>query len=129
MNYLAYHFTVLPPQPGSDILIAHLSDIGFESFDLNETGFIAYIQEENNKDILIDELVFEDFKYIIKIEKIAHSNWNKEWESNFEPVVVENLLCIRAPFHKKKQFCTIRNYNNAKNEFWNRTSSNHTLDV
>ena len=99
MQYLAYHFTVEPPQPGSEILMAVIADEGFESFDNTETGFIAYIKESEATNINLQELIFDDFKYSYKIEKIAHINWNAEWEKNFEPVIVDDLLLIRAPFH------------------------------
>lgn len=99
MNYVAYHFSVNPPQPGSEILMAMISDMGFESFDTSEKGFTAYIPEENANNVDINNLSFSDFTYTFTIEKIAQVNWNEEWEKNFEPVVVENLICIRAPFH------------------------------
>jgi ribosomal protein L11 methyltransferase len=101
MSYLAYHFTVIPPQPGSDILIAHISEMGFESFDYSETGFTAYIKEELEQGINFEALVYEDFSYTCEIEKIPLTNWNAEWEKNFEPVFVDDLLVIRAPFHDK----------------------------
>jgi ribosomal protein L11 methyltransferase len=100
MNYIAFHFTVAPPQPGSEILVALISDLGFESFDYNDSGFTAYIQEQEPLPDL-SEFVFDDFTFTFKIEKIAPTNWNAEWEKNFEPVIVDDLLCIRAPFHKK----------------------------
>lgn len=103
MNYLAYHFTVNPPQPGSEILTAMLSDFAFDSFDTHENGFVAYIKEEDAAEVKLDDLIFEDFTYTCKVEKIPQSNWNEEWEKNFEPVLVENLLCIRAPFHPKNE--------------------------
>ncbi len=33
-------------------------------------------------------------------EKIAETNWNQVWESNFEPVIVNDFVAIRADFHK-----------------------------
>jgi ribosomal protein L11 methyltransferase len=101
MDYLAYHFTVEPPQPGSEILVALIADLGFDSFDYSDTGFTAYIKEEDAGQISFDELQFDDFSYTCTIEKIAGTNWNAEWEKNFEPVVVDDLLTIRAPFHPK----------------------------
>jgi ribosomal protein L11 methyltransferase len=100
MNYLAYHFIVTPSQPGSEILIALIADMGFESFDSSEAGFTAYIREDAAKDVNLQGLLFEDFVFSYTVEKIASSNWNAEWEKNFEPVVVDDLLCIRAPFHE-----------------------------
>lgn len=101
MNYLAYHFKVNPTQPGSEILIALISDFGFDSFDYNETGFVAYIKEELASHVDLKDLEFEDFNYTYSIDKIAEINWNAEWEKNFEPVFVDDKLMIRAPFHER----------------------------
>ena len=42
--YIEYNFEITPLQPTSDILIAELGAIGFESFVEHETGIQAYIQ-------------------------------------------------------------------------------------
>lgn len=101
MSYLAYQFTVEPPQPGSEILVAMISEFGFESFDYSDTGFTAYIKEEDATDFDFADFQFDDFSYAFRVEKIEATNWNAEWEKNFEPVFVDDLLCIRAPFHEK----------------------------
>lgn len=101
MSYLAYHFTVVPPQPGSEILVALIADLGFESFDYSETGFTGFIKDDEATDVDLSEFHFDDFTFTYTIEKIAATNWNAEWEKNFEPVFVDDLLCIRAPFHTK----------------------------
>lgn len=101
MSYLAYHFTVQPPEPGSEILMALIADLGFESFDTTETGFTAYINSEQAGEIVLTAFNFDDFTYTYSIEHIETVNWNAEWEKNFEPVWVDDLLCIRAPFHEK----------------------------
>ena len=61
MDYIQYSFTVSPAEPGSDILIALLADLGFESFTQNETGVDAYIQEEFENEDLVKELSFEEW--------------------------------------------------------------------
>lgn len=99
MDYIQYSFTVTPPEPGSDILIALLADLGFESFTQNETGLEAYIQEEFDNESSIKELSFEDFSYSFTRTEIPKTNWNEEWEKNFNPVYVDELVCIRAHFH------------------------------
>lgn len=103
MSYLSYNFIVSPAEPGSEILMAVISDLGFESFDFNDKGFTAYIKEEDAAGINLSDLVFDDFTFTCEIKKIPLTNWNAEWEKNFEPVMVDDLLFIRAPFHEKNK--------------------------
>ena len=100
MSYLSYQFTVNPPEPGSEILMALISDYEFDSFDFNDFGFTAYIKEESATNVDLSNFDFDDFKFTVEIKKIPLTNWNAEWEKNFEPVLVDNLLSIRAPFHE-----------------------------
>lgn len=105
MNYIEYKFKVEPVQPGSEILITFLGDMGFETFENTDSGFIAYIREDLQGDVDLGALIFEDFKYNYTTQKLEQKNWNEEWEKNFEPVVVGDLLYIRAPFHAPDHRC------------------------
>ncbi len=107
-NFIQVTATVNPAQPWSDLLIAELAEIGYESFEENLKGFKAYIAEENfNQELLDSVSIAEDQEHKIifsfAIEKINSRNWNKEWESNFEPVDVDGKCYIRAPFHPEKR--------------------------
>ena len=53
----------------------------------------------------VAEGMSKGIQYLFTKNKIEQSNWNAEWEKNFEPVLVDDLLLIRAPFHQevKKQ--------------------------
>jgi ribosomal protein L11 methyltransferase len=99
MDHIVYHFVVDPPEPGTDILIALIGEMGFEQFTTSETGFDAYIDSKLEKNVDLSALEFEDFRFTYSTEFINGKNWNEEWEKNFEPVVISDLLCIRAPFH------------------------------
>jgi ribosomal protein L11 methyltransferase len=101
MNYIQYTFTITPPEPGTDILIATLADLEFESFSVTETGVEAYIQEPFDNEALVKEIVFDDFLISYQRVEIPKTNWNEEWEKNFNPVFVDDLVCIRAHFHPK----------------------------
>ncbi len=103
MNYIQYNFTVTPPEPGSDILISVIAEMGFDSFESNENGFVAYIPEDLNSGIDLSELKFEDFSYSFSTQKTPQVNWNEEWEKNFSPVIVNDDCIIRAPFHHLSQ--------------------------
>lgn len=102
--YIGYDFKVQPLQPGTEILIAELGYAGFESFVENEGGVTAYIQKEEwNNDILNDIQILnsDEFEITYTFEDIEQTNWNAEWEKNFNPIVVDDLVTVRAPFHDK----------------------------
>ena len=102
--YIGYEFKVLPLQPGVEILIAELGYAGFESFVETEEGVTAYIQKEDwNPSILEDIQILnsEEFEINFTFNEIEQTNWNKEWEKNFNPIIVDDLCSVRAPFHEK----------------------------
>ena len=93
---------VSPLQPATEILIAELGYVGFESFVENENGFIAYIQKEDDSETILDEIYVlqgDEFEISYTKEEIEQVNWNSEWEKNFNPIQVDDLVSIRAPFH------------------------------
>ncbi|WGD33855.1 50S ribosomal protein L11 methyltransferase [Olleya sp. YS] len=100
--YIGYYFKVEPLQPATEILIAELGYAGFESFVETEGGVTAYIQKEEwQEDILKDIQILnsDEFKITYTFEEIEQTNWNAEWEKNFNPIVVDNVCAVRAPFH------------------------------
>ncbi|WP_298767574.1 50S ribosomal protein L11 methyltransferase [uncultured Polaribacter sp.] len=100
--YIEYNFTVAPKEPATEILIAELGNIGFESFVETENGVTAYIQKNDwNAGILETVFVLNSKEFSIKYnqKEVAQTNWNAEWEKNFEPIQVDGLVSIRAPFH------------------------------
>jgi ribosomal protein L11 methyltransferase len=106
-NYIQVTAVVTPPQPWSDLLIAELADIGFESFEETLKGFKAYIpfedfDEQKLKGIQLEDTGEDDVTFTFSVETINSRNWNNEWESNFEPVEVDGKCYIRAPFHEEK---------------------------
>jgi ribosomal protein L11 methyltransferase len=101
--YIEYNFTVSPKEPATEILIAELGLAGFESFVENENGVIAYIQKDDwNAEVLkgIFILTSDEFSIEYEHKEIEQTNWNAEWEKNFQPIQVDDLVSIRAPFHK-----------------------------
>ena len=103
-TYIAYHFEIAPLVPARDILVAELGLLQFESFAETEHGVIAYIPKSDwNPNILHDVPVLNsgEFTIVYNKEIIEPINWNKEWESNFEPIEIDNTVSIRAPFHEE----------------------------
>ena len=101
--YIEYNFTLAPKEPATEILIAELGGVGFESFVETENGITAYIQKEDwNETILEDIYVLNSDEFSIAYNKkeVVQTNWNAEWEKNFTPIQVDGLVSIRAPFHE-----------------------------
>jgi len=104
MSYIGYHFTVEPLVPGVEILIAELGEKAFESFEETAIGVSAYVQKELwTSDILEDIFILQSDQFTItyRKEEIEQVNWNEEWEKNFDPIDVDGICYIRAPFHEK----------------------------
>ncbi len=102
INYIGYVFTVSPKEPATEILIAQLGLAGFESFVENEDGVSAYIQEGDWNATIIEDIQIlnsDEFEISYVEEVIEQVNWNSEWEKNFNPIQVNDMVSIRAPFH------------------------------
>lgn len=102
--YIGYTFQIAPREPATEILIAELGYAGFESFVENEQGVIAYIQKEDHKEGVLDAIFIlqsDEFNINYVKEEIEQVNWNAEWEKNFNPILIEETVYIRAPFHEK----------------------------
>ena len=103
-TYIAYYFRARPLQPAVEILIAELGDAGFESFLETNEGLTAYIQKEHWNDAILNDIQIlhsEAFKIEFTFEEIAQTNWNVEWEKNFDPIIVDDICLVRAPFHER----------------------------
>ncbi|KUO66695.1 MAG: ribosomal protein L11 methyltransferase [Lutibacter sp. BRH_c52] len=101
--YISYTFKVSPKEPATEILIAELGEVGFESFVENEEGVEAFIQKTDwNSQVLDDIYVLnsKEFEISYEMQEIEQTNWNIEWEKNFNPIQVDGLVSIRAPFHE-----------------------------
>ncbi len=105
MDYIEIHCQIDPVGPWTDILIAELSDLGFESFSEEDDGFRAYIGACHYRSRPVADL-FEKYKgkgpekLSFEVNRLGGKNWNAVWESNFEPVRINGKCLIRAPFHE-----------------------------
>ena len=106
MDYIELECKITPfDSTISEILMAELNELGFESFVDNETGLQAYIPMESFKSELLSSLMIlsnTDFNIEFKHKTIKQENWNETWEKNyFEPIVIEDQCVIRSSFHKE----------------------------
>ena len=85
----------------TEILIAQLGELGFDSFMENPNELLAYIPSEIFSENETSSLIksspnIDNFS----IKKIEEQNWNSVWESSYEPVRFGDFCNIRAPFHE-----------------------------
>jgi len=87
----------------SEILIAKLAELGYESFTEEPDMVKAYIpgkqfDEEAVKSI---QVLMNDNISTVRYEwkLIKAENWNEQWEKSFEPVIVDSHCIVRASFH------------------------------
>lgn len=87
-----------------EILIAELTQVGFDSFLQEDTYIKAYVENTAyNHEELSSVLNY----YNINAESLVQSelenkNWNELWEKSYEPLVVSGKCYIRATFHPAK---------------------------
>jgi ribosomal protein L11 methyltransferase len=93
LGYYRYDFT----GNLSDIDLAALYELGFESFEEKENHWEGYLHES-----LVDDRMDAQIRFIIPYQMktlVRSQNWNQLWESQFQPISIGNRLHVRASFH------------------------------
>ncbi|NOU47697.1 MAG: 50S ribosomal protein L11 methyltransferase [Bacteroidales bacterium] len=102
MNYIELTFSPLNDDKLQELLTAMLTTIGCDSFCEEEQSFKAYCPVEDYSEEALNDLLSEP-KFVsvnlISAYPLEDKNWNEIWESNYEPVLIDNKCLIRAPFH------------------------------
>lgn len=93
MQYLYTDITVSPySEMACDVLSAMLTDIGFDSFEMTDTGVKAYIPQhlfdKNLFEATLAEIVLPDVSFSYTLHTLENKDWNAEWEQNsFDPIL------------------------------------------
>jgi len=91
----------LPVSSSREETIAQLSLYGFDGFWEEDEELKAYIPEATFNDQLrkdVDQYCQQE-GFSCLWEELPDQNWNKKWESNFNPVMIHKQCLVRAPFH------------------------------
>lgn len=101
MRYTEYTFSQPTTEEQRDMLVALLSDLGFDSFYDDDEGFKAYTSNDEAKDAVLELLTMDCFDGVNlnKVELMPDKNWNEIWEASYQAVVVNQRCRVRAPFH------------------------------
>lgn len=102
MNYIVLNFECDPAC--TDMLIAELAQVDFDTFLETDTGFQASVGSETYDEGAVNEIV-ERYRDIVSplsyvVEEVEKKNWNEEWEKHYDPIVVDDKCIVRASFHE-----------------------------
>lgn len=99
MNFLQFDFEPHSKEE-AEKLIAMLSEQGFDGFIEEGITLVAFIPEARFSQAGFEKIL-EKFSILAYSKTtIENINWNQKWEEEFEPVVVDQFVGIRANFHK-----------------------------
>ena len=101
MNHIAV-FIATKDVELNEILIAELLEIGFDGFEETDNGLQA-VTSEDTFDGKILQTIIDKYQVTFTTSIIVEQNWNEVWESNFEPMQVDDFVGVRANFHQPMQ--------------------------
>jgi ribosomal protein L11 methyltransferase len=97
-TYIELSFSVSEEQ--QELLVAYLSQFGFEGFWEDGNVLKAYV-EKNNWNENSTSIIKEQFPEIqFSILEIANQDWNKEWENSIEPILATEKILVRPSWKK-----------------------------
>ncbi len=104
-EYIEVSISIAPfSEENAEIVMAEICELPFESFSSEEPYLKCYIQKElYNAQALktvLSGLEGMGFSVDFSANLMPAVNWNAVWESQFTPIVVDDLCTIKASFHK-----------------------------
>jgi ribosomal protein L11 methyltransferase len=96
-EYIQIEFPSVSPEQ-KELLIAKLMVEGFDGFEETNAGLKAFIPKTDFAEESMGQI-----EAGISFTKtiIEEKNWNELWESNFNPVFVDDFVAVRADFHQQ----------------------------
>ena len=82
----------------ADLYIGLLSDLDYSGFEQEDQQLKAYI-DDDLFDLVALKALAKEFSFNFQTNNVDEQNWNEVWESNFEPVLVDDFVGLRANFH------------------------------
>ncbi|MDP2188847.1 MAG: 50S ribosomal protein L11 methyltransferase [Sphingobacteriaceae bacterium] len=102
-----YRFDIRLEEDFKEILLAELGELAFEAFDDSEARILtAWVQKALHDAQGLAEILERYEGHIIEVKgpvEEEERNWNELWESQYEPVVIDDFVHIRAPFHPHQE--------------------------
>jgi ribosomal protein L11 methyltransferase len=82
----------------AEMIMAEMIELGFEGFEEEDGSLRAYIEAARFDGPALSKLAAK-YKVFYRSQKLEQVNWNQLWESQYDPVRVDQFAAIRAGFH------------------------------
>lgn len=104
-EYIEVSIKITPfSEENAEIVTAEISELPFESFSNEDPYLKCYIQKDLYDASILKVVLSGIEGYGFDIEHSANlipaTNWNAIWESQFNPIVVDDKCTIKASFHE-----------------------------
>lgn len=84
----------------AEIVMAELAELPFDSFVTEEPYLKCYIQKDSYRASDVKAVLSGFPSASFTAAMVQEQNWNAEWEASFEPIVVDGVVTVKAPFNK-----------------------------
>ena len=104
-EYIEVAISIAPfTEENAEIVTAEISELPFESFSMEDPFLKCYIQKElydaQALKVVLSGMEGMGFDLDFNANLMPAVNWNAVWESQFTPIVVDDICTIKASFHK-----------------------------
>ena len=100
-DYKEFKFVLELPDEHREILIALLSQAGFEGFVETHDGFLSYTDQDLLPELILVSL---NIPYQYTTKTVVEQNWNKTWEQQIKPLIIDDQIYIKTSFHPEKNY-------------------------
>ena len=83
----------------ADIIMAELSELPFDSFVTEDPFLKCYIQKDAYRPTEVKAVLSGFPSASFTAALVQGQNWNAAWEASFQPIVVDGVVTIKAPFN------------------------------
>lgn len=111
MKYYEIQFQIQPyNEDVCDVLSSLLADTGFETFVPTGTGITGYVQQtlfsQEATDDLLSNFPIPGYSITYHSQEAPDEDWNQTWEEEgFQPVSIDNLVCVHDTKHIPETSC------------------------
>ena len=86
----------------AEILTAEISELPYDSFVTEEPFLKCYIQKDLYRPGDL-KVVLSGYDCVAGFDAVLvqGQNWNRTWEESFEPLVVDGVVTVKAPFNEQ----------------------------